>query len=391
MKKIFFLMLVGASLASIYSCSSNETEINEPSQIPKNVVIQDCYTDDKETALEKVLSRIDEYSNEHNLHTKTSETTFVSNIDGCPAEITQSTEAESNGITQKITTYCRVETSYADDYIPSPDYLTRHYTRRLVVARQEILSTAVRRYSNDEWSEWTYYTDHYRASSNHAKNIAFFGGSFAHNLRDGGKGTDRFGFDYNGKMTSLQNLISDIFASEHVGNYAQGGQGIYTGTLSQNATTPYFKYNMYEQIKYALEFSKEKGFSYDIFLLFGGINDCTMNVPIGYTSDPAGDHSYMASFKKAIEFIKSNNPEARIYLITSFPIFNQSDYYNSLNEYVDANLKLAKYYGLPVFDIYNHGFFTYENYVQYYMTDNVHPNGEGYGLVSPYIINLINQ
>ena len=116
-----------------------------------------------------------------------------------------------------------------------------------------------------------------------------------------------------------------------------------------------------------------------------------MDIPVGYTSDPAGDHSYMASFKKAIEFIKSNNPEARIYLITSFPIFNKSESYNLLNEYIDANLKLAEYYGLQVLDIYNHGFFTDENYVPYYMTDNVHPNGEGYSLVAPYIINLINQ
>ena len=38
--------------------------------------------------------------------------------------------------------------------------------------------------------------------------------------------------------------------------------------------TQTFKFNMYEQIKYAIQQSKKNGYEYDIFLLFGGINDC---------------------------------------------------------------------------------------------------------------------
>lgn len=396
MKKILLMLLAITSLASFYSCSSDESDTVFVSTITqKSVVLQDSYTDTKSTGLEKTLLYIDEYNEKNDLLKKTSVVKFTSKIDDCPAEIIQSTELNSNTnfstITQEITTYCRVNTSYIDDYIPSPDYLSRHYTRNLIVARQEILSTVIRRSSGGKWSEWTYSNDYNKTSSNHGKNIAFFGGSFAHNLRDGGKGVDRFGFEYNGVTISLQNLISDVFASKHIGNYAQGGQGVYTGTLSQSTSTPFFKYNIYEQIKYAFEFSQEKGYEYDVFLLFGGINDCSVNIPIGHVSDPSGDYSYIASFKKAIELIKSNNPSASIYLLTSFPVFHKSSNYNSLENYVDATIKLAEYYDIPLFDIYNYHIFTDENYVPYFMSDNIHPNGEGYRVFSSYILDFINS
>lgn len=388
MKDVLFMMLASIGLATVYSCSNNENEIEEPVTIQESIVFQDCYTDDSGTGLEKALAYIDDYNAENDIHTKTSIITFVSNIDDCPAKIVQSTEQGTNGITQKITTYCRVNSSYIDDYIPSPDFLSRHYTRTLLVSRREIMSTAIRRYCNNGWSDWTLYTDYHKESPNHAKNMAFFGGSFAHNLRDGGKGVDRFGFDYNGKTTSLMNLVGDIFACRHIGNYAQGGQGVHTGMLNDVQS---FKYNMYEQIKYAFEFSKEKGYDYDVFLLFGGINDCAKGVPVGYISDPAGDHSYISSFKKSIEYIKSNNPEAKIYIITSFPVFNNSVHYNSLNEYVNANIELAEYYDLPLLDIYNYRIFTNENHTPYYMTDKIHPNGEGYNVIFSYLIGLLNR
>ena len=386
MKNLLFIILHCIFLSCFYSCSSNDTEVWEST----TVQLQDYYTDNQNTALEKALSDIDDYNDEHGVREKTSVITFVLNINDCPAKIIQSTEQNSSEITQKLTTYCRVNTSYLDDYMPSPDYLTRNYTRALVVSRKEILSTVVRRYSGGAWSDWTDYTHNYKASSNHGKNIAFFGGSFAHNMRDHVKNSERFGFDYNGKTTSLHNLISDIFACKHTGNYAQSGHGVFSG-YNQNTDAPFFKYNMYEQIKYAFEFSKEKGFCYDVFILCGGINDCAINAPIGYISAPAGDHSYIASYKKAIEYIKSTNPQAQIYMITSFPVFNNSRSYDLLYKYIDANIKLSELYNIPLFDIYNHQFFTDENYTSYYLTDKVHPNGEGYRVVSSHIIDLLNK
>lgn len=384
------LILASIWLTNYFSCSGNDMEPDEPIAIQETVVIQDFHTDKTCTALEKLLSYIDAYSHENSLHATSSIVTFVSSINDCPAEITQSTEAKSSNITQTLTTNCRIETSYYDDYIANPDYMTRHYTRKLIASRQESTATAVRKYSDGAWSEWTYYTDHYKASHNHAKNIAFLGGSYAHNTRGDQTGREGFGFEYNGRTTSLQDLISDIFACKHIGNYAQSGQGVYTGTLNKNADEPYFKYNMYEQIKYAFGFSKEKGFSYDVFLLFGGINDCAADIPIGHTIFTSGNHSYIGSFKKSIEYIRSNNPEAKIYLITSFPVFDNSKAYKSLYKYVDANIKLSKYYNLPLFDTYNHNLFTDSNYEPYYLSDKVHPNGEGYRAVSPFIIDLLN-
>lgn len=388
-KKLLQMLLIAALSATVTSCSDSDDSDSTPT-ITQKINIEDFYTDNNSKGIDKALAYIDKYNDEHNLLTTASEIEFISNIDGCPAEIVQTTEQNSSHITQKITTYCRVNTTYTDNYIPSPDYLSRHYTRTLIVARQEILSTAVRQYSYGKWSDWTYYTDYYNNNShNHGKNIAFFGGSFAHNLRDGGKGENRFGFEYNGKTISLQNLIADIFACKHTGNYAQSGHGVFTGKQKTNENTPVFKYNLYEQIKYAFEFSDEKNITYDVFMLFGGINDCLSAVSVGNISDPAGDYSYIASFKKAIELIKSNNPTASIYMLTSFPSFNGVT--NMQNQkYINANIKIAEYYKLPILDIYNNHIFTDDNYSFYYLSDKIHPNGEGYRIISPYIINLLN-
>ena len=388
--KNVLLILASIWLMNYFSCSNIKTEFDEPVAIQRTVIIQDCYTDTTCTALEKLLSQIDEYNYENSLQSTSSIVTFVSNIDDIHAEIIQSTRPKSNDITQKITTNCRVNTSYHDDYIASPDYMTRHYNRTLIVSEPENRATAVRKYSDDNWSEWTYHTQYYKASPNHAKNIAIFGGSYAHNTRGGQKGADGFSFDYNGSITSLQDLISEIFACKYVGNYAQSGQGIYIGTPDRNTNEIHFRYNMYEQVKYAFEYSKENGFSYDVFLLFGGINDCAIDAPVGYIITPSGNHSYIASFKKSIEYIRSNNPKARIYLITSFPVFDNSNAYNSLHKYINANIKLSKFYNLPLFDIYNQNLFTDSNYTYYYLADKIHPNGEGYNAVFSFIIELLN-
>ena len=82
---------------------------------------------------------------------------------------------------------------------------------------------------------------------------------------------------------------------------------------------------------------------------------------------------------------------AEIYLITSFPVFKDTESYNTLSEYVDANIRLAEYYGLPLLDIYNYRIFTDENYAPYYTTDEIHPNGEGYNVVSSYILEFLNR
>lgn len=388
--KNVLLILASIWLMNYFSCSDNETVLDEHVTIQRTVMIQDCHSDTTYTALEKFLSHIDEYNHENGLPATSSIVTFISSIDDIHAEIIQSTRPKANNITQKITTNCRVKTSYHDDCIATPDYMTRHYNRTLIVSEQENRSTAVRKYSDDSWSEWTYHTHYYKASPNHAKNIAIFGGSYAHNTRGGQKGADGFGFDYNGRSTSLQDLISEIFACKHVGNYAQSGQGVYIGTPDRNTNEIHFRYNMYEQVKYAFEYSKENGFSYDVFLLFGGINDCAIDAPIGYIITPSGNHSYIASFKKSIEYIRSNNPKARIYLITSFPVFDDSGAYESLDKYVNANIKLSKFYNLPLFDIYNQNLFTDSNYTYYYLADKIHPNGEGYNAVSSFIIELLN-
>lgn len=389
MKKILFTMLAVALIPLFNSCSNDE-DSKGTETTPDRYSLEDFYSDYKTTGIEKALLEIDKYNEEYKLLAKPSTIDFVATIDDCPAQITQSVESGSNIVVQKMTTYCRVITTHKDDYIPSPDYLSRHYNRTLNVARQEIKSTVVRQFSDGKWSDWTYLTDYYKTSHNHGKNIAFFGGSFAHNLRDAGKGENRFGFDYNGDYTSMQNLIAEVFACKHTGNYAQGGHGVFTGSISASSNVPYFKYNTYEQIKYAFEFSEEKDFVYDIFLLFGGINDSSINVPVGNISDPAGDYSYTASFKKAIEFIKEKNPDAEIYILTSFPSFNGST--NAKNKkYIDACIGISEYYDLPILDIYNNHVFTDDNYESYYLSDKIHPNGNGYKIISPYIINLLNR
>lgn len=383
---IFLLM---ASI-TFYSCSSNEDSA-EPANIEiKEVVLDNFNTEGEETGIQKAMQYIEKYNKENDIYSRHTITTFITKINDCSAKITQTVIPSSDYISQEVESYCRIHTHYVDDYLLQPDYLSRHYITQLIVGQQELLSSATRKYADGEWGRWYYSKDLYTKSKNHSKNIAFFGGSFAHNLRENIKGINNFGFDYNGNTTSILDLVSETYAAKHSSNYAQSGQGVYTGKLKELGDSPVFPYNVYEQLKYAISHSTENGYKYDIFLLFGGINDSQHHVPIGDINDKAGNTSYIASYKQAIEYIKDNASDAEIYMLSSFPVFNEF-YSNPLKEYVDANIQIADYYNIPILDIYNSGIFTYANFRPYYLYDNVHPNGEGYRVVSPLIIDFLAQ
>lgn len=391
---LFFSLLVAPLMfnscksdSDIYNEEISGNEISLPTQ---SIALQNFYTDEQGTAMGKMLLCIDEYNANHNTLSDPGVITFSANIDDCAIEVMQTITRDFGSITQQMKTNCGIKAYHADDYILMPDYLSRHYYRELTVGPQEAVASVARRFSNGAWGAWGEYDEACTQSANYNKNIAFFGGSFSHNTRDNEVGNNKLGFIHGGKATSLQDLIAEKFACPHTGNYAQIGQGAYTGKLNAHDEAPFFLYNIYEQIKYALYTSKEKGFEYDVFLLFGGINDCSIGIPVGDVNEPAGDNTYIASLKKSIGLIKSNNPDAKVYIITSFPVFNNTFRY-TLGNYVGAMADVAKFYNLPILNIYNLGLFDNNNYKLYYLPDNVHPNGEGYKAVASDIIEFLSK
>ena len=373
--------------SDIYNEEISGNDISLPTQ---SIALQNFYTDEQGTAMGKMLLCIDEYNTNHNTLSDPGVITFSANIDDCAIDITQTVTRDFGSITQQIKTNCSIKVYYADDYNEKPDYLSRHYYRELTVGPQEAVTSVARRFSNGAWGAWGEYDEVSTHAANYNKNIAFFGGSFSHNTRDNEVGNNKLGFIYHGHATSLQDFIAEKFACPHIGNYAQIGQGAYTGKLNPYDEAPFFRYNIYEQIKHALYISKEKGFEYNVFIIFGGINDCCIDVPIGNVNEPAGDNTYIASLKKSIGLIKNSNPDAKIYIVTSFPVFNNTFRY-SLSRYVNATKAVAEFYKFPLLNIYGSGIFNLNNYKFYYLPDNVHPNGEGYKAVASDLVEFISE
>ena len=120
--------------------------------------------------------------------------------------------------------------------------------------------------------------------------------------------------------------------------------------------------------------------------------------------------------KKAIDWIKTANPNARIYTITPFKAYDnsraveldpevrhnghQDSYWNphtnirnddghTFYEYVQAQKEVAQIHGVPCFDLWANQQFSGAQASKYYLSDYTHPNGKGYQAVADALVNFI--
>ena len=96
--------------------------------------------------------------------------------------------------------------------------------------------------------------------------------------------------------------------------------------------------------------------SYDFITVEYGINDFGRNVPVGTANDAAGTSTFAACLKTIIEYALTQNPIVGLIICTDPDVrgttTNQNG--NTLKDYADVTLEIAKQYRLPVCDWFYH-------------------------------------
>lgn len=121
----------------------------------------------------------------------------------------------------------------------------------------------------------------------------------------------------------------------------------------------------------------------DLITLFGGVNDLIQVVPLGVMTDRVNNTFYGACHLLFSGLVGKYLGKS-IGIIT--PI-QKAGSNTSLKAYVDALKEVAKYYSLPVLDLFNEGGFPSEvtTFKDLYMSDGVHPSTDGHKLLSKRI------
>lgn len=164
--------------------------------------------------------------------------------------------------------------------------------------------------------------------------------------------------------------MADILGC-HVNNYGDSGTGICYHQSYQPFVTRLN--NMVEA-------------NIDLLLIFGGYNDCVSNfaTSIGTINDsPALGGNFYASFKHLIEAAITKYPSAVIAVITPLrskknTALNGNTNGVTLEQIVNAEVEVCKYYGIPCYDYFHTGGLSrLTTQLSLYLGDDVHPNQAG--------------
>ena len=134
--------------------------------------------------------------------------------------------------------------------------------------------------------------------------------------------------------------------------------------------------------------------SADIYSVFGGTNDFAANVPMGERGS-----SNMNQFKPAFEHICQTLRETgkKCFIITPIKRNNTMTPNSAgltLKDYVDAEIEIAKDYGIPVlnlFDNFTQTAWKSEVLRAKYMPDGLHPNPAGMKFIGEAVTKFIKQ
>lgn len=167
---------------------------------------------------------------------------------------------------------------------------------------------------------------------------------------------------------------------------------------SNNFKLDYFKSALEELTKVDFE-------EVDIVFIEHGINDYSAGRPIDNEADPLDVYTYAGSLRYSIEQIKSAYPEIQIVLVTPLYCYFQVNGERGLDSetadfgqgplinYVEAELKVAEEYELPVVDNFHNLGINSDNIDEYAM-DGIHLNEKGRQLLAnalaEYVIQNLN-
>ncbi len=185
--------------------------------------------------------------------------------------------------------------------------------------------------------------------------------------------------DYTKDAFSLAGLSKSIQA---------GDFGVQQSVIMRESNTDYFA-EVIDGLD-CIDFSRV-----EIFVIQQGINDYHAGVPIENAEEPYDERTFLGALRTAVRAFRSVNPKARIVLVT--PIFTwypqrggtceELDYGGGvLEDYVDAQLRLAEELDIEIIDVY-HDFFPHERWEDWalYSRDGLHPNEAGRELLAEKI------
>lgn len=245
------------------------------------------------------------------------------------------------------------------------------------------------------WTPWYDVENPYVQTQNYGKKIALFGASFAQNFAVSG-----YEFTHEGTSYKLADYIAEKLGAVAFDDYAVGGQGMRCDDNSP------FPVHLMNQLKTA-----QSNDIYDIYIIMGGVNDYWCDkVPLGestgYASGSSDDEeqniSYCGGLLKAIDYIRLNAPNAKIYAITPFKGYLKdvdwgwnprtsirNAYGNTFYEFVQAQKEVSQVKGVPCLDLWAMQGFSGTNAPEHYISDLLHPNGNGYYKVSEKIVEFV--
>lgn len=149
-------------------------------------------------------------------------------------------------------------------------------------------------------------------------------------------------------------------------------------------------------------FSKYPKDSFDIIVIFGGVNDCAYNVPLGDMS--TGNHTFVGALSEVVYNMQSHYPKAKIVLMTPLIAtyngymfdYTKNNEHLFLEDYRQGIRLVAKMLGAVVYDtnMYsglnpNNGYMSETYYSS--REDGVHPNEEGHKRIAEPLINLLDN
>lgn len=401
MKNRFFFCLLLLCII-LFSCSQDEKTVVVEIEKPKINHIGDFETGTIGRGIDQLCWVLNTYIGTDDEALGLYNRTFTATVDGEDVGVVSQLEDKDNGVwLQKITTKCSVDLLWNDTTDVEPDHFHRTYVRRLRfnTAADEV-ATMERRYDGTNWEQWRFVDNPYYGTLNYGKSYAICGGSFAYNTR----GYGEFNMPYDDGRYGLADFIALWYESQRVDNYAQPGNGWYLGHIHDGSNREAFKYPTLKQLEDARKHCDIKGITYDVFILFGGVNDYLAHVPLGkYTDDETAD-TYCGSIKKSIKYIKTNFPNARIYMATAFKAFTVNQHGDALYnintkrvnndghrfyEYVTEFKNVASEQGVPLLDIFSLQNIGVDNFAPYYLSDCLHPNGNGYYSIAWAMLNLL--
>jgi len=140
--------------------------------------------------------------------------------------------------------------------------------------------------------------------------------------------------------------------------------------------------------------------SFDIYTLLVGTNDFKLNIPLGTTSDylnNTGGTTFFGALRLTIDSLYSKNNNCEIIFLT--PLRRNNDNYTSfstntashkLEDYCNAIRYACEREALKLIDLYNYSGITEKN-LTIKTKDGLHPNDDGYKLISKPIIQVFKE